>query len=203
MTLLEGPRIPDIHPEVLHPDVLRGAATSPTPAPGLPQPRGPITAALVHRLTAPPGDQTNRWTSAALAEIASRNALTDDDLQLALHIIYELSYRGYAEVDDAWEWDLDLLALRGHLERQFERELRRRVDERGLVHGATSVDDVLRRGAGPSLSTHVALHATLEQFVEFAIHRSAYQLKEADPHSWALPRFSGPRKAALDRDPVR
>ena len=28
-------------------------------------------------------------------------------------------------------------------------------------------------------------------------HRSAYQLKEADPHSWAIPRLSGPPKAAL------
>ena len=30
-----------------------------------------------------------------------------------------------------------------------------------------------------------------------SIHRSAYQLKEADPHSWALPRLSGGPKAAL------
>ena len=29
------------------------------------------------------------------------------------------------------------------------------------------------------------------------MHRSAYQLKEADPHSWALPRLSGGPKAAL------
>ncbi len=29
------------------------------------------------------------------------------------------------------------------------------------------------------------------------MHRSAYQLKEADPHSWAIPRLSGPPKAAL------
>jgi hypothetical protein len=29
------------------------------------------------------------------------------------------------------------------------------------------------------------------------VHRSAYQLKEADPHSWAIPRLSGPPKAAL------
>jgi len=28
-------------------------------------------------------------------------------------------------------------------------------------------------------------------------HRSAYQLKEADPHSWALPRLHGAPKAAL------
>jgi hypothetical protein len=38
---------------------------------------------------------------------------------------------------------------------------------------------------------------TIGQFREFAVHRSAYQLKEADPHSWGIPRFSGPRKAAL------
>ena len=29
------------------------------------------------------------------------------------------------------------------------------------------------------------------------VHRSAYQLKEADPHAWALPRLCGPPKAAL------
>jgi Iron-containing redox enzyme len=32
---------------------------------------------------------------------------------------------------------------------------------------------------------------------EFLIHRSAYQLKEADPHSWAIPRLEGATKAAL------
>jgi Iron-containing redox enzyme len=49
----------------------------------------------------------------------------------------------------------------------------------------------------PSLSTHLERRGTLEQFLEFLIHRSAYQLKEADPHSWALPRLSGGPKAAL------
>jgi hypothetical protein len=33
--------------------------------------------------------------------------------------------------------------------------------------------------------------------LEFAVRRSAYQLKEADPHSWALPRLTGPPKAAM------
>jgi len=33
--------------------------------------------------------------------------------------------------------------------------------------------------------------------LEFLVHRSAYQLKEADPHSWAIPRLTGPPKAAL------
>jgi hypothetical protein len=38
---------------------------------------------------------------------------------------------------------------------------------------------------------------TLRHFQEFAVHRSAYQLKEADPHSWAIPRLCGVPKAAL------
>jgi heme oxygenase-like protein len=50
---------------------------------------------------------------------------------------------------------------------------------------------------GPALSTYLEREGTLDQFREFAAHRSAYQLKEADPHSWALPRLSGGPKAAL------
>ena len=39
--------------------------------------------------------------------------------------------------------------------------------------------------------------ATEEELVEFVVHRSAYHLKEADPHTWAIPRLSGAPKAAL------
>ena len=39
--------------------------------------------------------------------------------------------------------------------------------------------------------------ATLEQAREFLIHRSAYQLKEADPHSWVIPRLVGAAKTAV------
>jgi hypothetical protein len=38
---------------------------------------------------------------------------------------------------------------------------------------------------------------TLDQLLEHVVHRSAYQLKEADPHSWAIPRLSARPKAAL------
>ena len=38
---------------------------------------------------------------------------------------------------------------------------------------------------------------TIDQFREFVIHRSAYQLKEADPHTWAIPRMRGAPKAAM------
>ena len=35
---------------------------------------------------------------------------------------------------------------------------------------------------GSSLSRFLQSRATVDQFREFVIHRSAYQLKEADPH---------------------
>jgi Iron-containing redox enzyme len=49
----------------------------------------------------------------------------------------------------------------------------------------------------PSLSRYVQTQATREQVLEHVVHRSAYQLKEADPHSWAIPRLTGAPKAAL------
>jgi hypothetical protein len=61
--------------------------------------------------------------------------------------------------------------------------------------------DELRRlasdASGPSLSAYMAESGTLAQMREFAVHRSAYQLKEADPHTWCIPRLTGRAKAAL------
>src|SRR6478752_6148659 len=38
---------------------------------------------------------------------------------------------------------------------------------------------------------------TVDPFREFLTHRSVYHLKEADPHTWAIPRLAGSVKAAL------
>ena len=54
-----------------------------------------------------------------------------------------------------------------------------------------------RRDDGPPLSRYVETRASAEHVRELLVHRSAYQLKEADPHAWALPRLSGRAKAAL------
>jgi hypothetical protein len=43
----------------------------------------------------------------------------------------------------------------------------------------------------------MAQRASLDQFREFLTHRSVYHLKEADPHTWAIPRLGGSVKAAL------
>jgi hypothetical protein len=156
----------------------------------LPAPRGEVSAVLLEHLPEP------------LHPLPAVSAPVDDeDLHLALYLCYELHYRGLPGVDSDWEWEPGLLALRRALEARFEAELRERVprDERPVAPG--DMDLALRAveddDDGPALSTHLEREGTVEQFREFAVHRSAYQLKEADPHSWALPRLSGPPKAAL------
>ena len=59
------------------------------------------------------------------------------------------------------------------------------------------VFELVKTDDAPSLSAYIERKASLEEFREFLIHRSAYQLKEADPHSWAIPRLTGAPKAAL------
>jgi hypothetical protein len=171
------------------------AATGPV----LPHPRGPLSAWLTTTLLAGPARAPRLSASRLWSTVspAIEDAATDEDVQLALHIIYELSYRGFAGVDDEREWDPAVLELRRLLEQRFERDVRAAVAAAGLVEDAWSVEDVLGRFSGPSLSTFVATEGTRHQFAEFCIHRSAYQLKEADAHSFGLPRFSGARKAAF------
>ena len=153
----------------------------------LPSPRGPVSDLLLNALPRP------------VAPLATPPAPGgDEDLQLALYLCYELHYRGLPGVDDRWEWEPSLLALRGELERRFEAALRQDVP---VPEGGTDMDLALRAveaaDTAPSLSRHLEHEGTLEQYREFLVHRSAYQLKEADPHSWAIPRLHGGPKAAM------
>jgi hypothetical protein len=164
----------------------------------LPQPRGELTELLLAELARPV--HPLRATSAATAT-ATPLALDDDDLQLALYLCYELHYRGLPGVADEWEWEPSLLALRRELEASFEAALRACVPVPRPPDAPEEMDLALRAVAeadsGPPLSRHIEREATLEQVLEFLVHRSAYQLKEADPHTWALPRLYGPPKAAM------
>ncbi len=161
----------------------------------LPSPRGPVSDFLLSSLGREPG----RLPEIELPD--SIEPLGDEDLELSLYLCYELHYRGLAGIDDRWEWEPSLLALRAGLESRFEQGL---LDAVPLIDEGIPADDIdlaLRAIAeqedGPSLSNHVRLSASLEQVQEFLVHRSAYQLKEADPHSWAIPRLAGAPKAAL------
>jgi hypothetical protein len=153
----------------------------------LPEPRGAVTEFLLAALPGP---------VASLP--AAPSPTSDEDLQLALYLCYELHYRGLPGVDDGWEWQPSLLTLRAALEREFEAQLRRDVPvplpERSIDLELRAIEDA---DEAPSLSRHLEREGTLEQFLEFVVHRSAYQLKEADPHSWALPRLHGGPKAAM------
>ncbi len=155
----------------------------------LPEPRGGVTELLLDALVRPPGP-----VPAAPVDDAG-----EEDLQLALYLCYELHYHGLPGVDDRWEWAPSLLALRGELERRFEEALRRDVPvpETGGAPMDVALRAIEAADDAPSLSRHLERHGTLEHYVEFVAHRSAYQLKEADPHSWALPRLTGGPKAAM------
>jgi hypothetical protein len=163
-----------------------------TDAPRLPDPRGPLTEGLFALLRGDAGD-------AGEPSCEPARALGDDDLQLALYCAYELHYRSFADVRADAEWDPRVLAFRAGLERSFEAGLRGAVG-RVAVEPASVGEALFALAAsdeGPSLSRHLDRRGTLEQFREFAMHRSAYQLKEADPHTWAIPRLAGRAKAAL------
>ena len=165
-------------------------------------PRGSLSERLLDAVT---GDRRTTGLAGNLPPLGSTApgaVFEDDDLQLSLFLLYALSYGSLGPAGDALEWDPELLRLRGELERRHESALHRLVgplpepsptvrDVGSALFALTSADD------GPSLSTHAARHATAAQLREVLVLRALYTLREADPHSWALPRLAGRPKAAL------
>jgi Iron-containing redox enzyme len=170
---------------------------------GLPS-AGPLSELVGGLLSVPVGD---RDLGPAELEASVRpllagvlDPLADDDLQLALYLCYELHYRSFAGVDPAWEWNPALLAARAPIEAAFLDALAATVPLRQHADPKEVGDLLFRLEAedeGVSLSRHLEIEAGIEEFREFVVHRSLYQLKEADPHSWAIPRLSGAAKTAL------
>ena len=163
-----------------------------TDSPDLPSPRGPLSDFLASALREPAHALSD-------APAPAGDPLRGEDFHLSLYVLYELYYRSFAGVDPDWEWEPSLLALRARLEREFERALRAALpDEPDAIEDIPRLlADLLENADGPPLSRYLEMRATLDQFREFAVHRSAYQLKEADPHSFAIARLSGRSKVAL------
>ncbi len=162
--------------------------------------RGPVSAAVLEHLV--DGVPTAHTVLADAAVAASADIERDDDLQLALFVLYASSYGAFAAFRADLEWDPGLIATRRVIETAFEQSLRRSVEV--PEQPAPTADAVARAlfamtGAdtGPSLSRHLARKATLDQAHEFLVQRTIYTLREADPHSWAIPRLTGRPKAAL------
>ncbi|WP_406369073.1 iron-containing redox enzyme family protein [Streptomyces sp. NBC_00647] len=121
-----------------------------------------------------------------------------DDLQIALYTLYELHYRGFDEVSDEREWDPGLLALRRSLELRFLKALRGDVPAGTDV--AEALEALLLEPAGhddTSVTHYLQRDGQLWQLKEYAVLRSLYHLKEADPHAWVIPRLHGRAKAAM------
>lgn len=160
--------------------------------PRLPTPRGPLTELLFGALVDNPAEL-------GPAPLVAGDPLSDEDLHLALYVCYELHYRGFGGVSEEWEWNPSLIAFRSRLEKAFEAALRERFEFPSAVEPkeTTTVLSRIASRPGPSLSRYLRDKATVEQFKEFIVHRSPYQLKEADPHAWVIPRLEGKAKAAL------
>ena len=165
----------------------------------LPEPRGPLSEALCRDLATRTALSATTIERADRVAAAGACALTDEDLQITLAVLYELHYRGFEGVSDDWEWDPALLRLRAGLERRHLAALR------DLVGPVAATDEPIDRQLtaliaaddGPSLSSFMAKKGTLEQWREYLTLRSVYHLKEADPHTFAVPRLSGRAKAAM------
>jgi hypothetical protein len=156
----------------------------------LPPARGPLSAWMIDTL---------EGTSTRTVDVGmSDRPYADEDLQLALWVAYELQYRGFDRVDAEQQWDPRIIAFRTRLEQPWVAWLEANCR---VVPGARPVAaqlrDLIDAADGPRLAPYLRRHATKEQFREFVLNRSVYQLKEADPHSFALPRLDGAAKAAL------
>ncbi|KQZ19876.1 MULTISPECIES: iron-containing redox enzyme family protein [Streptomyces] len=156
--------------------------------PSLPRTRGPVSAGVigyVHGDAALPGPGT-----------AGDADPYGEDLHLALYVCYELHYRGFSGVRPELEWDPGLLTVRAELEERFLTALRSDATD------SADLDDVLagllvEPVHGSGLSWFLQDRGELRHLRAYAVQRSLYHLKEADPHAWVLPRLSGRAKAGM------
>lgn len=170
------------------------SVTSPTvtaAGPRLAEPRGELSATV-----------TTALRSNGVPEHSPGAVLTadpwGDDLQLALYLLYELHYRGFDGVDDAREWDPELLRLRQAMESRFLHALGTELSD-APRSVAEAFAPLLVEELDPvgSLSHHLERKGEFWQLREYAAMRSLYHLKEADPHAWVIPRLRGRAKAAM------
>jgi hypothetical protein len=155
----------------------------------LPKPRGPLGDQVLSALRDLPVRPVPR------IDLPPESA---EDAAVTLWVLHELSYGGFADVDEGAEREPELLRVRCRLEDDLETSLRERWP--GVPEGvdlATGFFDWVAGHDGPSLARHVQSSATEEQVLDLLRVRSVYHLKEADPTTWVIPRLPVAAKAPL------
>src|SRR5436309_10535280 len=119
----------------------------------LPNARGEFSAALFHILRGPP---------ASLPALPSVDRADDDDAQIALFVLQEMSFRRIDRVDAAWEDEPSVVALRARFERRLERQLRATLPASRCqpAEAGDALVDLIARADGPSLSSWIEANAT-------------------------------------------
>ncbi|MFD3733739.1 iron-containing redox enzyme family protein [Streptomyces sp. NPDC058632] len=161
-----------------------------TAGPSVPSPRGPLSAGLLAALAAP----RQAPPDVGAAEAADPYG---EDLQLALYVLYELHYRGFAGIAEDREWDPAIMPLRRALEERFLGALRADVPAGRSADEAVGELLVEPTDHRDSVAHHLEHEGALWQIREYAALRSLYHLKEADPHAWVIPRLRGRAKAGM------
>lgn len=162
----------------------------------LPVPRGPISDAVITAL------RTGVVAPLAGLPAIADDPLTGEDTHVALHCCYELFHDGFSGVDDHWEWEPALLRLRRRLEARFLTALRTDhvlpASDLSAVHVPVALRSLIAGGAGgPSPSRYLAEQGSIDELREMLVHRSIYQRKEADAHTFGIPRLRGAAKSAM------
>lgn len=161
--------------------------------------RGPISDAVCAALVTDPDRGIPEITGLTWQVGQIVQPLCSDDFQLAMALCYELHFRSLDGADDAWEWHPDLLRLRAAMESRFDTALREAVPQPDLATMQVSAAlEALVRSVGPGeLSRYLARRASLTEFQCFVAQRSIYHLREADAHTFGIPRLAGRAKSAL------
>jgi hypothetical protein len=168
----------------------------------VPTGRGPLSDELFAYLTGSTRDVPSTFTMSRTVS-DPHAVITSDDEQIALWALFELHYTGFDDVDESREWEPQLIAARNTLSSRLESAIRAlaapHLAKFPSVHRdfgdalQTFIDDF----DGPAPARYLRNHASLSQAREMLVLRSIYTLKEADPHTWVIPRLTGAAKSAL------
>lgn len=170
-----------------------------------PTARGLASSALIALLTnGHPSPEAKLELGAAVERALDEcyDIKTDEDLQLSLFLLYLLHYGPAEFVRGEWEWDPDLIRIRSSIEERFEAQLRAEVElpsplPRDGKAAAEMLFEMTQPAAKPGTAMWLAKNATEDLLREFLIQRSIYTLREADPHTWSIPKLQGRAKAAM------